>query len=225
MSTACTTTRTTASVLAALTLAASTFLASCNIIGPAYVLAAGPEKQKALFTLDRERPTVIFVDDRASVLPRRTLRQTVAKRIESELLGQKSLTTVIDSSTIAGVASRDPADSPTDIASLGKSVSAEVVIYVSLDRFAVSPDGQVYQPFADARVKVLDITKQQPRVWPQEREGYTASLIMPQGRNNLPATPAAAAAAQETLAAELGVTIARLFFTHESGSRASTKRE
>lgn len=207
----------------ALALAAAT-LASCNIVGPVMVLAEGPPSQTALYTLDRERPTVVFVDDRASVLPRRTLRQSIAQTVQNDLLGQNALKTVIDAKSIAAIAARDAADTPSDITTLGKSVSAEIVIYVSLDRFGITPDGQVNQPFADARVKVLDVTKEQPRVWPDDREGYAVRLVLDQKRRDLPKTASALAAEQEATAKVLGENIARLFYKHEAVLRPSRER-
>ncbi len=206
-------------------LGCATLLPSCNIIAPAYVFAVGPPKQNAMYTLDKERPTVVFVDDRASVLPRRSLRQTISQKVENELLGHNLLVKVVESRAIAAVASRDPADQPSDITTLGKSVSAEIVIYISLDRFGLSPDGQTNQPFADARVKVLDITREQPRVWPDDREGFKVSLIMPQARKDLPSSAPTLATAQEALAGELGDTIAKLFYSYVAGSHAWQTRD
>ncbi len=205
--------------------AATLTLAGCNIIGPVASIAAGPPTQAALYPLDRERPTVVFIDDRASVLPRRSLRQTIAQQIQNDLLGQSVVKTVIDSKSIAALAARDPADKPSDISTLGKAVSAEIVIYVSLDRFGISPDGQVNQPFADARVKVLDVTKPQPRVWPDDREGHSVSLIMPQRRGDMPKTASALASEQETVAKVLGDNIAQLFYKHEVVTHPSRERD
>jgi hypothetical protein len=191
-------------------------MAGCNIIGPAAVLASGPPKIDARHGLDKDRPTVIFVDDRASVLPRRSLRQTIAQATEAELLAQGVLTKVIDSRSMLAVASRDSAEQPSDIATLAKSVSAEIAIYISIDRFGITPDGQVVQPFADARVKVLDVTLPQPRVWPEDREGFSVQVLQPQGRSAPPSTPSAMMQTQDALATQLGRTTARLFFRHEA---------
>jgi hypothetical protein len=205
--------------------AAALACTGCNIIGPVAAIASGPPTQPAMFALDRDRPTVVFVDDRASVLPRRTLRQSIAQTVQNELLGHNALKTVIDSKSIAALAARDAADQPSDITTLGKAVSAEVVIYVSLDRFGVSPDGQVNQPFADARVKVLDITRPEPRLWPEDREGYAIGLVMPQKRADLPKTASGIAALQEDTARVLGEHIAQVFYKHETTVRPSRERD
>lgn len=211
-------------VLATICAAALT-LTGCNIVGPVAAIASGPPTQAALCTLDRERATVVFIDDRASVLPRRSLRQSIAQQVQNNLLGQNVVKTVIDSKSIAALAARDPADKPSDIMTLGKAVSADIVIYVSLDRFGISPDGQVLQPFADARVKVLDVTKEQPRVWPDDREGHSVSLIMPQRRGDMPKNASALAAEQERLAQVLGDNIAKVFYKHEAVIHPSRERD
>ncbi len=62
-------------------------LTGCNILGPAILLVEGPPKVQAQFTLEKKRPTVVFVDDRASVLPRRALRQQIAAMCQNALPG------------------------------------------------------------------------------------------------------------------------------------------
>lgn len=218
-------THATRAALASVLAACAASLAACNIVGPVAMLAAGPPTTPAQYTLDRERTAVVFIDDRASVLPRRALRQTIAQQVQNNLLGQSLVKTVIDAKSIAALAARDPADKPSDITSLGKAVSADFVIYVSLDRFGISPDGQVFQPYADARVKVLDVNKEQPRVWPEDREGHSVSLILPQRRGDMPKTASALAEAQETLARILGDNVAQLFYKHDAVVHPSRERD
>ncbi len=79
-------------------------LAGCNILGPAILLVEGPPKVPAKFTPEKKRPTVVFVDDRASVLPRRALRQQIAAMCQNALLKEKVLTNVIDTTAAMSVA-------------------------------------------------------------------------------------------------------------------------
>jgi predicted small secreted protein len=202
-------------LLSAIVLVASaTSLSGCNIVGGVATIVHGPPKIAAAYKLPKDRPTVILIDDRANVLPRRVLRQTIALRAEKELLSSGVLTKVIDSNAIQAALARDNPDQPTDIATLVKSVQAEVVIYVALDKFDISPDGQMYQPFANARIKVMDVSEGSKRLWPEQREGSSLNIILPTTRGDLPTGAAGLALAQERLASELGLAISQLFYKH-----------
>jgi hypothetical protein len=199
-------------------------ISGCNIVAPAYVLIHGPEKTPAVYKLNEKKPTVVLVDDRASVLPRRSLRTTIAARASQDLLNEKAVETVIDAKAIQALLMRDSADRPTPIATLGKQVQAQQVVYVTMDKFGLSPDGATYQPFADARVKVITTDDGGERTWPEQAEGYALRVVLPIQRNDLPSGAGVMAQAQEALADRVGVELARLFFRYETGSRASDTR-
>ncbi len=65
------------------------------------------------------------------------------------------------------VAAHESATDLMDITSLAKAVQAEVVIYISVDSFSLTPDGQTYSPEAHFHVKVIDITKPEARSAPR----------------------------------------------------------
>jgi hypothetical protein len=199
-------------------------MGGCNIVGPAYVLIHGPEKTPAVYKLDEKKPTVVLVDDRASVLPRRSLRTTIAARASQELLNEKAVETVIDAKAIQALLLRDPADRPTPIATLGRQVQAQQVIYVTMDKFGLTPDGATYQPFADARVKVITTDGEGERVWPEQPVGYALRVVLPIQRDDLPSGAGVLVKAQEALADRVGVELSRLFFRYETGSRARDTR-
>lgn len=191
-------------------------LGGCNIVAPAYVLIHGPEKTPAVYKLDEKKPTVILVDDLSSVLPARSLRTTIAGRASQELLNEKAVESVIDAKAIQALMMRDSATSPTPIATLGRQVQAQQVIHVSMDRFALSPDGATYQPFADARVKVITTDDGGERVWPTQPEGYALRVVLPVQRDELPSGAGVMLKAQEALADRVGVELSRLFFKYET---------
>ena len=51
-------------VMLVMGLMACPLLGSCNILGPAIYMVEGPPKDAAVFKLDKDRPTLILVDDR-----------------------------------------------------------------------------------------------------------------------------------------------------------------
>jgi hypothetical protein len=199
-------------------------LASCNILGPAIVLVQGPPMTEAVHALDPERATVVFVDNRDSVLPRGSLRLSIARRTERLLLDDADLKQVIDASSIIGAASRESPDAPTDIATLGRSVKADVVVYVVVDTFSLSPDGETYQPVADVRVKVIDTSGAGSRPWPEDRAGHAMRVMGSASKGGVPTTAVALAKAQDALAESIGTAVAKLFFKHETRPSLSESR-
>ena len=176
-------------------------LTACNIVGPAVVLVHGPEKTDAQFKLDPKRTTVFFVDDRGNKLDRRALRSTIATTAQTILMKERVLDErkVIDAASALMLVSNEPAGEPMDIATLGRSVEAEVVVYITIDRFGLSPDGATYQPSATMRVKVIDCINTPARIWPEEPEGKAVSVSMPQRQGDAPRNAGDAMRAQTVL--------------------------
>lgn len=192
-------------------------LGGCNIVGPATYLIAGPEKQDAAYVLDKERPTVVFVDDRIPVLPRRNLRQTIALGIQNQLLSEKVLVNVIDTRSIMAAAMREQSTEPTDLITLAKSVNAEVLIYVTPEAFTLSPDRATYMPTSIFRVKVLDVTLDQPRVFPiDDRAGFPVGIQGSERATDLPKTTSEVVRGEERLATLSAEKIAMVFYKHEA---------
>jgi hypothetical protein len=204
-------------------LGAAGSLSGCNIVGPAILLVNGPPKVHSQFTLEKKRPTVVFVDDRASVLPRRALRLQIATLCQNALLKEKVLTNVIDASAAMSVAAHESAADLMDITSLAKAVQAEVVIYISVDSFALTPDGQTFSPEAHYHVKVIDITKPEARIWPAEHEGHATAVTTKASSHANPKTAGEQITSLMALAERSGVAIAQLFYTHDVLADVSTE--
>jgi hypothetical protein len=188
----------------------------CNIVGPAYVLIAGPPKTDAMHKLDVTLKTVVFVDDQGSVLPRRSLRMTISDRIETELVSQKAVGTVIGGAAIQQVALQDDADNLSDNSTLGRAVGADVVVHVLIESFTMTVDGTTFQPFASGFVRVVDARSGQ-RVWPLEQpSGYRLAMQLPIKRGSVPGSASELARAQEDLASNFGLAVSRLFYKHET---------
>jgi hypothetical protein len=194
-------TRWIAGTLATLALGATAVaLPGCNILGAAIVLVQGPPTTPAMHKLDKDRPTVVFVDDRANVLGRRTLRQSIAQSAQEALIKEADLKNVIDARASLATVVGETAAEPLDIVSIGKRVGAEIVIYAVVDTFTLSQDGQTFVPQATFRVKVLDVTKEQPRIWPTEREGKAITAETTQRQGVRPTNATEVLKAEQTLA-------------------------
>lgn len=210
-----------AGVAACLALACA---AGCNYLGAAALIVGGLPKIEAKHELDPERPTVIFIDDRDNAAPRRSLRVSMGLEADQTLIEKKAVNqeAMIASQSALSIATSERQGAPRSIASIGRAVGAEVVIYVELDSFILTRDGMSMEPEVSARVKVLDLTTNQ-RVWPTDPEGYPL-VVKPPVKADMPTTLAERNKAETDIAKYAGLELARLFFTFEKPG-ATSKRE
>ncbi len=209
------------SAFAAAALTASLAISGCNIVAPAVLLVHGPPKTKAAYTLDPERTTVVLVDDRDNRIPRRSMRLAMAQRVESLLLSNRVLKDVISAESASGVLVTDSASKPKSITELGLAAGAKVVIYVNVDAFALSSDGQTYAPFAALRVTVVDC-EHDKRLWPEKAGGYEHLAQLPAKSEDAPTSIAGRLKVETELAEHAGKSIAELFYKHESDRNVRT---
>lgn len=188
------------------------FLPSCNILGPAAVLYSGPQTVPARYTLPKDRATMIFIDDRANRLGRKNLRNIVAESAQALLVKEQLVTEVIDYRAGVALSEREAAFQPMDLVTIGKTAEAEVIIFATIDSFTLTPDGQTFRPSAVVRVKVLDVAKSSPRIWPEEAEGYATSIEFNQRATPLPRKSADLIKAQNAFAVQVGEGITKLFY-------------
>jgi hypothetical protein len=197
----------------------------CNIVGPAVVLIKGPEKADAQFELDPKRPTIIFIDDRANRMDRRSLRQTIATVSTERLLKEDKVETMLDPKAALVRVSGEPTGEPTDLVTLGKSLGAEVIVYATVDSFSLSTDGVTFQPSALFRIKVIDCVKTPSRIWPEEPNGQPLQVVMPQRQGEAPKNGTQYSQAQERLAQFCGEELAKVFYKHQIKERVSDSND
>ncbi len=191
-------------------------LGACNILGPVAYIVHGPPKVKAKHELNPELKTVIFVDDRANRLPRRSLKNVIGQAAEEMLIAKgvvpQDNMIAARSATIA--ASNETASELMSIAEIGQAVGVDLVIYVRIEGFTISRDGATVQPVAGAMVKLIDANENQ-RVWPAERAGFPVKVQLPATGAPIPPNRSDLNRMEIGLAETLGVQIARVFFTYE----------
>jgi hypothetical protein len=195
-------------------------LSACNILGPGLMLVAD-DRTPAVYKLDPKRTTVVFVDDRNSILPVHALRDRIAKGAEAGILKKKLLDVdLISSDSLQTVVAAERFSRPQSIAQIGRSVGADQVIYATVDSFQLTPDGSQHAPTAVLRVKVID-TKTDTRLFPEKSEGgndpsYTLGITEKVRATGLPASNADRLREQQELADTLGRRLGELFFKHSS---------
>lgn len=187
----------------------------CNIVGPAGYFIMGPPKTPALFELPEDRPTVVFVDDQESRMSRRVLRAALAEEVERSLMRQKAVRDMISGQSAIQAAGRQGSDGPLPISEVGRRVQAEVVIYVEVEEFGLTPDGTTFAPRSSVRVRVID-AKNETRLWPAEGAGHRLVTMPSPKQGAAPQNMGEAFRAEDELAREVGRDVARLFFKHET---------
>lgn len=188
--------------------------AGCNIVAPAFYLIHGPEKVKRLYTLDKERTAVVFIDDRANRIPRRATRLAMAEQAQDDLLKARAVKDMVSAQSAMLAAGRDTQGQPISVTEIGRAVQAQVVIYATVDEFSLTPDGQTFAPIARLRVKVID-AENDKRLWPEKPEGHTLTIRASPKTQELPTSTAARFAAEDDLARRAGQELAWIFVTHE----------
>lgn len=188
--------------------------AGCNIVTPAAFAVMGPPGIDKVTELEK-RTTVIFIDDRDSKLPRRSLRGTIGKVAETYILKEKLLTAeqLISTQSALRIATADNAAAPLSAVDIGRRVGAEVVIFVEMEGWTLSRGGAEISPAAGATVKILDCVTNQ-RIWPDNPEGYPLKVQMPRQPSELHSTRADRNKLEEQLATQIGYDLAGMFYDH-----------
>lgn len=195
--------------------AASLALPGCNIVAPAYAVVHGPPHKDAEFVL-ADRPTLVFVDDRANVLSRRNLRRQIADRASEDLMTQEAVTKMIAPRDGLAVAQSETHGNPMAIDELGRAVGAEQVIYVEMLAFSMSADGTSPVPMARCAVKVIDVTNR-TKLFPEPGSPNEARVM------DIPGSPvsmelykstATIRQIEDMLAEVVGTEIGKLFYRH-----------
>jgi len=208
-------------VIAALLGAISLLSAGCDELGTALYLIEGPPRQKAVCELDERRPTVVLVDDRAGVLPRRSLLRDIGETVDRTILDQRLVEdgNLISSRSALNAARGETRTQMKSIVDIGREVGADVVIYVEVIGFGLTRDGQGVWPYAVFDVKLFD-TVSNERLFPAEGGGFR--LDTPVGReqetiNEL--SRADRSRLEDLLAARGGFQVARMFFETPADTR------
>lgn len=188
--------------------------AGCNVVAGAYYIVHGPDKAPKVHTLEKDRSTVIFIDDRANHIPRRATRLLVAQEAEKALMKEKVVKDVISAESAVQAAGSDRYEKPIPIADIGRAVNADVIIYATVDQFILTPDGTTFAPAVNLRVKIVD-TKTDTRLWPDDARGYPLAVRGPSKTAPLPASTAERYKAEDELAKQVGRELAWLFYEHD----------
>jgi hypothetical protein len=202
-------------LLALSLVAAMITLQGCNIVAPVYYLVHGPEKIKKVHALDKNKSTVIFIDDRSNHVPRRSLRIMIGEEAEKTLLKQRTVKDMISTQSAMAAAGTDRFGKPLSNTEIGEAVKAQILIYATIDSFGLSTDGTTLAPIVDMRVRVIDVAADQ-RVWPDDAAGYRLIARLPASTKSMPTSTSARYQVEDELARYAGMELAQLFYNHEA---------
>jgi hypothetical protein len=180
-----------------------------------YIISPDPE-QKAMFTLQDVR-TVVFVDDRRNTMHPSRLKLVIASRVTTDLLTKKIVATLVSPKDVFRVsAANDRYNEPLPIAELGKSVEADVVIYVEMESFGLTNDGQIANPVASCSLRVISVVENK-RLFPTDQAVYFVNANLKRVKPHRIASNSEIRKLAEELAEELGDSIAKVFYDHNIG--------
>ena len=183
----------------------------CNIGMQAMFLVQGPPKDPAAVTLPKDRPTAILLDDPASKLPRREIRNIITKTAEDLLLHEKVITDgkLISSQSIGAAALASEGGKPISVVDAGRRVGAEIVIYAEVAEWSLVANGESVSPAVTLQVRVLDTLKNE-RIFPAGEATYPVKASLPVSGGN-----ESRSALERALAAKAGLALAQMFYEHE----------
>jgi hypothetical protein len=188
----------------------------CNIIGPAAYIIEGPPTIEAQHTL-LDVPTLVFIDDRGSVVSPSSLRRVIADKTSENLMVQKVVTTTISPQDAMSLTAQLERNSKLlSLDEIGRKVGARQVICVKVLQFD-DHSGAVPQPVSTCRVHVIDID-QHMRTFPppDSQEDSVVVQVKPRTADpDLYASRGGRNQVKEALAIETGDKIAKLFYKHE----------
>lgn len=191
-------------------------LSGCNYAGPALYLLHGPPRTAAAFE-PPDVPTVVFIDDRANLIPRTSLRAELGDMVSSKLMQEKVFTKTISSRDAMNYARAN--ESKKDlmaIESVGAAVGAEQVIYVEMTSFTLADINGNPIPSASCQVRVIDVVNKVRVFPPGDAKAHPTSVTLKPVNPDAYRGSAAIRALEDQIAADLSVAIAKLFYEHET---------
>ncbi|MEM1071852.1 MAG: hypothetical protein AAGB48_10760 [Planctomycetota bacterium] len=219
------TSRTRLAALAAL-LTACAGTAGCNLVAPVFFIVAGPDKIEAAYKLDDDRSVVVFVEDPRSSMPRRALRVALLEAAESELLKNDLAETVVSGQAAMRTADNDPTAGDMTITELGRSVGADIVVWVTIDEFVRADMTRSVEPAVSMRVRVIDAANNAflfPTAGPAAASGQAVVVRDAARQGTVSSASVAQSAAELAIAAKAGTAVVQLFYTHPVTEHAAER--
>ena len=141
----------------------------------------------------------------------------IADKVTTELLTHKLVATIVSPKDIMRAsAANDKYNQPLPIAELGKLVDAEVVIYIEMESFGLTNDGQTANPVATCSIRVINSVENK-RLFPIDKAADYVSATLRRVNPHRVTSDSEVRKLAAELAVELGDSIAKGFYDHNIG--------
>ena len=190
-------------------------LGGCELL---YFLG-GNNEDKALYKIPKSDRVLVLVDSSAGSPMTMQAAGSLIDAVNSQLYQNKAANQLVPSFRVMEIERTNPvAYQQMGIADLAKSVNADLVVYIFLDRFNVQLDSdqEISQGDAVGMVKVVDSGGR--RLWPDDAtEGYPVTARV---KEDFTLTQTSTDV-QNQLIGELSVNIGQLFYSHAESDNPS----
>jgi len=161
----------------------------CGCHGPLLVPLAFLEK---LFPKDRVPPkfklpadkkVLVFPDDLLRPVSYPPVKRALAEKANALLVEKKLVAGIVPYDKLIDLQHDDVNFNRLSVATVGRRLGAELVIYINLDEFSLkdSPVGTLWRGRFAGKVRVVDVTK--GRLWPDESAGHPVRVEEPVTEN------------------------------------------
>ena len=185
----------------------------CNIIAPIYYFAVGPPKYEPEFKLDKDKTTVVFVDDPRSEIPRRAIRIAMIQAAEEDILRKSLVKDLVSGQSALRVAQTDQSAGQMSVAEIGRAVESDVVIWVTVDSFIRADTTRNQEPRIVFRVRIVDASDNKV-LWPPDPSGRKLEVTLTPRIGTVANDSGAQTTAELQLAKNAGLALGQMFYEH-----------
>jgi len=153
--------------------------AGCQVI-PAVLEKMFPkQKVPPKFVLPRDKVLLVFPDDLQNPVTYPPIKRRMAEKIVATLIERKAISKAVDYDELLKLESNRDDFNLLSTPKIARLVGAQVVIYISIDRFSLkdNPIDTLWRGTLSGRVKVVDVEKGQ--IWPDETGGFPIEIVEP----------------------------------------------
>ncbi len=199
-------------ILLTIALAMAALCGGCQAAAAWWTIFVKYETIKPVFELPAGKKVLVFPDDAHNPLSYPPARRALAKTVNDMLAEKKVAADIVPYDELLDLAAADPDFNKLDVASVGRKLGADLVIYIVLDplRLKDTPTDSLWHGRFGGRARVVDVKK--GRIWPEEPEGRQVDVSDPAKENSSEAYGERLAL---NLSEDLGEKIGFLFTKHK----------
>lgn len=185
----------------------------CNIIAPIYYFAVGPPEYDPEYKLDKDKTTVVFVDDPRSEIPRRAIRIAMIQSAEEDILRKSLVKDLVSGQSALRVAQTDKSAGQMSVAEIGRAVESDVVIWATIDSFVRADTTRNQEPRITFRVRLVDASNNEV-LWPPDPAGRRLEVTLTPRIGTVANDSGAGMTAELQLGRNAGLALGQLFYEH-----------